>query len=209
MSEIITTAVKKVNITAPIPIRTVFPNIYGKVDGVMMTPSNILKCLIARATVYEVLSDGSLCKLNYNNYNKVNKPLIRSTKPKEKVQKLVTKAGSAIDVTEVRRSKVIKAPKELTSNDNTSKEDKEYNEAHKKMLEENSTSTGIKVDDMLDTIKDKEGKEIELPKEEIGKDKPADVNTVSKDEEDPELAEIAAEIAKMEAEEAANKNKEK
>lgn len=192
MSEIITTAVKKVNITAPIPIRTVFPNIYGKVDGVMMTPSNILKCLIARATVYEVLSDGSLCKLNYNNYNKVNKPLIRSTKPKEKVQKLVTKAGSAIDVTEVRRSKVIKAPKELTS-----KDDKDY--------KENSTNTSINVEDMVDTIKDDTGKKVELPKEEINKDKPAEVNTVSKDEEDPELAEIAAEIAKMEAEEAANK----
>ena len=192
MSEIITTAVKKVNITAPIPIRTVFPNIYGKVDGVMMTPSNILKCLIARATVYEVLSDGSLCKLNYNNYNKVNKPLIRSTKPKEKVQKLVTKAGSAIDVTEVRRSKVIKAPKELTS-----KDDKDH--------KENSTNTSINVEDMVDTIKDDTGKKAELPKEEINKDKPAEVNTVSKDEEDPELAEIAAEIAKMEAEEAANK----
>lgn len=196
MSEIITTAVKKVNITAPIPIRTVFPNIYGKVDGVMMTPSNILKCLIARATVYEVLSDGSLCKLNYNNYNKVNKPLIRSTKPKEKVQKLVTKAGSAIDVTEVRRSKVIKAPKELTS-----KDDKDY--------KENSTNTSINVEDMVDTLKDDTGKKVELPKEEISKDKPAEVNKVSKDEEDPELAEIAAEIAKMEAEEAANKNKEK
>lgn len=196
MSEIITTAVKKVNITAPIPIRTVFPNIYGKVDGVMMTPSNILKCLIARATVYEVLSDGSLCKLNYNNYNKVNKPLIRSTKPKEKVQKLVTKAGSAIDVTEVRRSKVIKAPKELTS-----KDDKDY--------KENSTNTSINVEDMIDTLKDDTGKKVESPKEEISKDKPAEVNTVSKDEEDPELAEIAAEIAKMEAEEAANKNKEK
>lgn len=195
MSEIITTAVKKVNITAPIPIRTVFPNIYGKVDGVMMTPSNILKCLIARATVYEVLSDGSLCKLNYNNYNKVNKPLIRSTKPKEKVQKLVTKAGSAIDVTEVRRSKVIKAPKELTS-----KDDKDH--------KENSTNTS-NVEDMVDTIKDDTGKKVELPKEEISKDKPAEVNIVSKDEEDPELAEIAAEIAKMEAEEAANKNKEK
>ena len=192
MSEIITTAVKKVNITAPIPIRTVFPNIYGKVDGVMMTPSNILKCLIARATVYEVLSDGSLCKLNYNNYNKVNKPLIRSTKPKEKVQKLVTKAGSAIDVTEVRRSKVIKAPKELTS-----KDDKDH--------KENSTNTSINVEDMVDTLKDDTGKKVELPKEEISKDKPAEVNTVSKDEEDPELAEIAAEIAKMEAEEAANK----
>lgn len=192
MSEIITTAVKKVNITAPIPIRTVFPNIYGKVDGVMMTPSNILKCLIARATVYEVLSDGSLCKLNYNNYNKVNKPLIRSTKPKEKVQKLVTKAGSAIDVTEVRRSKVIKAPKELTS-----KDDKDH--------KENSTNTSINVEDMVDTLKDDTGKKVELPKEEINKDKPAEVNTVSKDEEDPELAEIAAEIAKMEAEEAANK----
>lgn len=196
MSEIITTAVKKVNITAPIPIRTVFPNIYGKVDGVMMTPSNILKCLIARATVYEVLSDGSLCKLNYNNYNKVNKPLIKSTKPKEKVQKLVTKAGSAIDVTEVRRSKVIKAPKELTS-----KDDKDY--------KENSTNTSINVEDMVDTLKDDTGKKVELPKEEISKDKPAEVNKVSKDEEDPELAEIAAEIAKMEAEEAANKNKEK
>ena len=83
----------------------------------------------------------------------------------------------------------------------TSKDDKDY--------KENSTNTSINVEDMVDTLKDDTGKKVELPKEEISKDKPAEVNTVSKDEEDPELAEIAAEIAKMEAEEAANKNKEK
>lgn len=209
MDKSITTAVKKVNIYAPIPIRTVVPAIYGKHENVSMTPANILKCLIARATVYEVLSDGSLCKLNYSNYNKVNKPIIKSTKPKEKSQKIVTKAGSAINVTEVRRSKVIKSPKDLTGGFIKKTEDEQYNEAHKKILEENSESTGIKVDDMLDTLKDKNGKEVDLPKEEIKEGKPAEVNSISSDEaNDPELAEIAAEIAKLEEEEK-NKDKEK
>ena len=75
------------------------------------------------------------------------------------------------------------------------------------MIDINVTSIDINGTDyiLVDTIKDDTGKKVELPKEEINKDKPAEVNTVSKDEEDPELAEIAAEIAKMEAEEAANK----
>lgn len=202
----ISTAVKKVNINAPIPIRTVTPNIYGKMEGVSMTPANILKCLIAKATVYEVLSDGSTCKLTFSNYNKVNKPIIKSTKPKDKVQKLVTKSGSAIKVTEVRRSKVIKSTKELISE---ADKDKTDNKSYMNMLNENSESTGIKVDELTDTLKDENGKEVDLPKETISEDKPAEANKISEEGEDPELAEIAAEIAKMEAEEAANKDKEK
>ena len=77
---------KKVNITAPIPVRTVNPVVFGKLEGVMMTPANILKCLIGRATVYEVLSDGSLLKLNDRNYNKVNTQAVKYPEHKEIAQ---------------------------------------------------------------------------------------------------------------------------
>ena len=199
MADKVSVNIKKVNVIAPIPVRTVTPNIYGKKEGLSMSPANILKCLIARATVYEVLSDGSTVKLNYNNYNKDNKPIQKSTKPKEKAQKLASKsAGSAIGNKEVRKPVVMK-------NSSSSKEDEEYNKVHKEILKENSVSTGINVENMLDTLKDEKGNEIELPKEIISKDKPAESNKVVNEEEDKELAELAAEIAKLEEEEAKQK----
>ena len=198
MADKVSVNIKKVNVIAPIPVRTVTPNIYGKKEGLSMSPANILKCLIARATVYEVLSDGSTVKLNYNNYNKDNKPIQKSTKPKEKAQKLASKsAGSAIGNKEVRKPVVMK--------NSSSKEDEEYNKVHKEILKENSVSTGINVENMLDTLKDEKGNEIELPKETISKDKPAESNKVVNEEEDKELAELAAEIAKLEEEEAKQK----
>lgn len=68
------TMVKNVKIHAPIAIKTVKPTIYGDIDKISMSPATILKCLIGRATVWEILSDGSLLKLNNHNYNTVNSP---------------------------------------------------------------------------------------------------------------------------------------
>ena len=76
------TMVKKVNIIASRPVRTMYPPIYGTYEGVSMSPANILKCLLHKAHVEEVLSDGSTVVLNMNNYNKVNEPAVVPPQPK-------------------------------------------------------------------------------------------------------------------------------
>lgn len=91
---------KKVNIVAPIPIRTVNPTIFGRYEGITMTPANILKCLIGRATVHEVLSDGSLVKLTDRNYNKVNTPPVKYPEHKE-----IAKQQSAVGKNSFSRKK--------------------------------------------------------------------------------------------------------
>lgn len=68
------TMVKKVNVIAQIPIRTVYPPIYGSYSGIMMSPSVIFKCILHKAIVEEILSDGSTIRLNATNYNTVNDP---------------------------------------------------------------------------------------------------------------------------------------
>lgn len=68
------TMVKKVNVIAQIPIRTVYPPIYGSYSGIMMSPSTIFKCILHKAVVEEILSDGSTIRLNATNYNTVNDP---------------------------------------------------------------------------------------------------------------------------------------
>lgn len=251
MSNDVTTMVKKVNVIAPIPIRTVNPVIYGKKEGLSMTPANILKCIIGRATVYEVLSDGSKIRLNINNYNKVNKPV----KPfiRAKAPELEKKPVSAIANNEIKKSMVL--TKDINNMVETIKEDKsifvygkdytdrykekqecvdaeaeldkEFSEVKAKMLDANSVSTGININYMLDVIKDENGNPIEVPAVNIikpgeikedkciilpqigdpGESKIVTMPAITKEEEeDPELAELAAEIAKLEAEEAAKKD---
>lgn len=80
MPDMKSTMVKKVNVHAPIPIRTVSPTLYGDYKGLMMSPANIMKCLIHRAAVTEVLSDGTLVKLDRSNYNKDNSDLMATKK---------------------------------------------------------------------------------------------------------------------------------
>ena len=68
------TMVKKVNVIAQIPIRSVYPPIYGSYSGIMMSPSVIFKCIAHKAVVEEILPDGSTIRLNANNYNTINDP---------------------------------------------------------------------------------------------------------------------------------------
>lgn len=68
------TMVKKVNVIARYPVRTLIPPMYGTYEGIMMSPANILKCLLHKAYVEEVLEDGSTLELNMHNYNTANKP---------------------------------------------------------------------------------------------------------------------------------------
>ena len=68
------TMIKKVNVIAQIPVRTVYPPIYGTYKGILMSPSTIFKCITHKAVVEEVLSDGSTIRLDATNYNTINDP---------------------------------------------------------------------------------------------------------------------------------------
>ena len=59
---------KIVNVRATVPVRTINPPIYGNVSKVEMSTGDILKCLCFRATVDEVLPDGSTVRLTMKNY---------------------------------------------------------------------------------------------------------------------------------------------
>ena len=72
---------KHVNIYAPIAIRVVKPPVSGKVDNVTMSLGDIKKCLYARATVYEVLADGTTIKLNLKNYRSDHSHLVKPVAP--------------------------------------------------------------------------------------------------------------------------------
>lgn len=59
---------KIVNVNAPIPVKTTTPPIYGTRTNIKMTYSDILKCLCRRATIHQVLSDGSTVQLTTKNF---------------------------------------------------------------------------------------------------------------------------------------------
>lgn len=63
---------KTVNIYPRTPITTLNPPIRGIVRNVVKSTKEIRECIIARAVVEEVLSDGSTLILDFSNYNKDN-----------------------------------------------------------------------------------------------------------------------------------------
>lgn len=65
---------KKVNIYPKNPITDLNPPIRSRVMGVIKSVDEIRKCIIARAIVEEVLSDGTTVTLNFGNYDKDNNP---------------------------------------------------------------------------------------------------------------------------------------
>lgn len=80
---------KRVNVRATVAVRNTNPPIYGTYKNIIMTTGDILKCLTKRATVDEILPDGSTIRLNYKNYYTDNgagldaKGEIKVIKPKQ------------------------------------------------------------------------------------------------------------------------------
>ena len=199
------TMVKRVNVNAPIPIRTVTPYIYGRLENVSMSPSTILKCLIGRATVYEILSDGTLLKLNEKNYSTENKP----------AGKKVTKPGKVAAPKTAITSSDVKS-KKILINDETSFKDKTAEikpvnnttvEVPEVKLEDaKPEKIKIRIENRPNLISDDASDELEMAQyDQTAVEEAAASEPTAAEEEDPELAEIAAEIAKLEAEEAASK----
>ena len=199
------TMVKRVNVNAPIPIRTVTPYIYGRLENVSMSPSTILKCLIGRATVYEILSDGTLLKLNEKNYNTENKPAGKKvTKPGK-----VAAPKSAISSSDV-KSKRILITDEIGFKDKIA-EIKPVNDTTVEVPEvklEDAKPEGIKIENKPNLVTE-DTSEVVMAQYNQPAAEETTASESTKEEEDPELAEIAAEIAKLEAEEAASKTETK
>lgn len=59
---------KRVNVQARVAVRNTNPPVYGRHENIVMTTSDILKCLCRRAIVDEIMPDGSLVRLNMKNY---------------------------------------------------------------------------------------------------------------------------------------------
>ena len=83
---------KKVNIYPKYPITTITPAIRTVSLGVTRPVEDIRKCIIARAIVDEVLSDGTTVRLTMNNFNKNN--------DKSKVEKAVEAVKTSESITE-------------------------------------------------------------------------------------------------------------
>ena len=65
---------KMVNIYPNGAITTINPPIRSRVMGVIKSTDEIRQCIIARAIVDEILSDGSTVRLDFSNYDKDNNP---------------------------------------------------------------------------------------------------------------------------------------
>ena len=94
---------KVVNIYPKTPIITVNPPIRATVNKVTKTTSDIYKCIIARAIVEEVLSDGSTVRLTFMNYDKDNEPKEIEDKAEEKQEVPIVDETTIVD-TEVETS---------------------------------------------------------------------------------------------------------
>ena len=188
------TMVKKVNVYAPIPIRTVTPTIYGKLEGVSMSPATILKCLIGRATVHEILSDGSLLKLTDKNYNTENRPAVNKVAKQGKIDK----PKSAIAPDDTRTKKILLDDAIKLNGLGTIKADSDIPAVNLN----DAKPEKIEIENKPNLVSEEEAPIImaqynENTSTEAENEKPKD--------EDAELAELEAEIAKLEAEEANNK----
>lgn len=75
--------VKTVNINATIPIVNVTPPLYGYREGIKMTISDILKCLMRRAIIHEVMPDGTTIRLDLKNFRDDNRAAMKVEKKEE------------------------------------------------------------------------------------------------------------------------------
>ncbi|MGL5330908.1 MAG: hypothetical protein ACRDD7_16715 [Peptostreptococcaceae bacterium] len=70
--------IKKVNVYPSVPIFTVRPAILYPVMEVELGVGDIQNCIVARATVDEILSDGTTLRLDLSNFNKINEVVVET-----------------------------------------------------------------------------------------------------------------------------------
>ena len=134
---------KRVNIKAPVAIRTITPPIYGTIRNIEMTTSDILKCLCRRAIVEEILDDGSTVRLSMKNYYlDNNKPVVVEI-PKIEKPTVVNVVNNTV-VEDPRPAAVIIEEEDLKEIE----EPKEYTEepAEEETVEESSDELEVKTE---------------------------------------------------------------
>lgn len=143
---------KKVNIKANIPVRDVTPPVYGIKTGIMMTMSDILKCLCKHAVIDEVLSDGTIIRLNTKNFREDFEGQLQERKAAEKKAAEEAKKASItgsiddVDLTSKIPDDVMEDEKEDPSefdtiDEDSSMEDESIEEQHETIQETTDVDT--------------------------------------------------------------------
>lgn len=113
-----TNNMKKVNIYPTTPIYSLNPVVRGVVCNVTKSVSDIRKCLIAKAKVEEILSDGTTIQLTLFNYDKNNTPEAASDKAEESVTSVINKIPEpVVEKEEVKVEEPEKEEKKTTTED--------------------------------------------------------------------------------------------
>jgi hypothetical protein len=121
---------KVVNIYPSSPITTVNPPIRSAVKGVTKSIEEIRSCLMARATVEEILSDGSVVRLDNTNYNmEILVDAVESGEKESAYDKAFKEAIGDVDLaklTRKERRKLISSAKDAANKAVSGLEVKEY-----------------------------------------------------------------------------------
>lgn len=117
---------KKVNIypTVPIYLR---PPITGVSYNVEMTEGDIQLCILRRARVEEVLSDGTVLPLNLSNYNTVNErpKIVEEVKEEIKIAELVEEPSVVKEETVIQEDEPVIEEVEVIVEEETVESEKE------------------------------------------------------------------------------------
>ena len=203
---------KRVNVRATVAVRNTNPPIYGTYKNIIMTTGDILKCLTKRATVDEILPDGSTIRLNYKNYYTDNgagldaKGEIKIIKPKQppvvkKTAPVAEKPTADISFNENPMANAAETAEEppvilVTADDG---ETKDMNVEVEVAV---NTENAVKEDSTIAATEEKIGN-VETTEADI----PVDTESTVEDDKETQVAEADAVVENTETETTASANK--
>lgn len=185
------TMTKRVNVRATVAVRNINPPIYGTYKNIIMTTGDILKCLTKRATVDEILPDGSTIRLNYKNYYTDNgagldaKGEIKVIKPKQPPVKKVAPVEPEKSDTDITFNQAPMSNVDETENVVETEPDILVTEGDS----EDGINRDVKettIEDSLGVLKDENGEEVDVPAGDVD-DEPAKIETEESEGEAPTI----------------------
>ena len=185
------TMTKRVNVRATVAVRNINPPIYGTYKNIIMTTGDILKCLTKRATVDEILPDGSTIRLNYKNYYTDNgagldaKGEIKVIKPKQPPVKKVAPVEPEKSDTDITFNQAPMSNVDETENAVETEPDILVTEGDS----EDGINRDVKettIEDSLGVLKDENGEDVDVPAGDVN-DEPAKIETEESEDEAPAI----------------------
>lgn len=155
---------KRVNIRTTVAVRTVNPPISGTKTNIIMSTSDILKCLCRRAIVEEILPNGKTIRLNMNNYyldngagldaynTTPNKVEVKS-EPKPEIKNVNANVVSSADIENVIDPESVAEETATGSHEETVEIANEINEVEtiEEVKEDNTANTTESVEEIINT----------------------------------------------------------